>query len=410
MLRPFLRSLVAWLLLAGPAHAASTYTIAGTTYTVDEFPISASITDTSPLPLDLAIDRQTGNTIYMVPEFDRRIYSVARTATNNTTMTTITIDGPASPLFRSAASDTGTTFSPQQERIDTTSDGSVWVSQGGNCFTSSTKNNWSRIMRRRPDATWEAYTLPVDSACAVGFFVTDTTDVGRQLWVMSAGTSFLYFSRPRWWHEGETTATRYPPVDVRWTVARDFGGVRNFPAQLIRLADGRLAGTLYFGNAFFLYDPRTLAYTRVTLPTSSFLTPTGAALESSGPWKIRQHVDGNLWIAEDYAHRVTKVALRGGEAPGTQTTFDLSASLSSDENPHSLAFDASGNAWITTYPLSASGDGRLVRITNAGTVTVGPSFATISLEGGLTGIEIDSAGAIWAACFRKRRIVRLTPQ
>lgn len=407
MLRHFFRSLC-MLLVATPVLAASSITIDGTNYTVDTFPISASITDTTPLPLDLAIDKQTGNTIYMVPEFDKRIYSVARTATDGTTLTTIEISGPASPLFRSPIADVGTTFSPQQEHITTTTDGSVWVSQGGNCFTRSTKNNWSRIMRRLPDATWEAYTLPVDSACAVGFTIMDSPP-GR-MWVASAGSSYLYFTRFRWWHEGETTATRYPPVDSRWTLARDFGSGFRFPALITQLADTRLVGTLYWASAIYLLDTATLTYTQVPLTPTTTLFGAGVTLNSTGPWEVKQHADGNLWVTEDYAHRVSKIALQGGQAPGAQTVYDLSASLDSDEGPHSIAFDASGNAWVTTYPTGASGNGRLVKITNAGTVTVGPSFATISLEGGLTGIEIDSTGAIWVALFRKRAVARLTPQ
>lgn len=401
----FLRLLLSFLLLASTAHAA-TIAVGSETFLVETFAISASITDTSPLPLDIAIDKQAGNTIYMVPEFDKRIYSVARTATDGTTLTTITIDGPASPLFRSTF-DTGTTFSSQQERIATTSDGSVWVSQGGNCFTRSTKNNWSRIMRRKSDATWEAYTLPVNSACAIGFFVRDPP---TDLWVMAAGDSALFHTRMRGWHEGETNPTRYPPVDNHWWKMRDFGGGGiggggftggGFPAQLIQLRDGRLAGTIYFGTAFFLLDIRTQQFTDIALSTP----PPGTIAGSSGPWQIRQAPDGDLWIAEDYAKRVTRYDLD----TGTQTVYDLSGSLSADEGPHSLTFDGT-DVYVTTYPLAADGNGRLVKISNSGTITVGTSLATISLAGGLTGIERDSAGALWVALFRQKKIARLTRQ
>lgn len=391
------------------AHAAS-IAVGSETFTVDTFAINAAVNDTTPLPLDVAIDAATGNTIYMVAEFDKRFYSVARTAPDGTTLTTVEIQAPGSPLFRNnmAGADLGSFFSFQQERIATTSDGSVWVSQGGNIFYAGTRNNWSRIVRRTRDNTWEAYTLPVDSAGAVGFFVRDPP---TDLWVMAAGDAALYHTRLRSWHEGETSAIRYPPVDSRWSKLRSFGGggvggggftgTGGFPAQLIQLRDRRLAGTLYFGSAFFLLDLQAVTFADVALATP----PPGTTANSSGPWQIGQHPDGNLWIAEDFAKRVTKYAL----ATGAQTVFDLSASLSADEHPHSLTFDGT-DVYVTTYPLAASGNGRLVKITNAGVVTVGTSFATISLEGGLTGIQRDSAGALWVALFRKRAVARLTRQ
>lgn len=402
MFRRSLRNaLTALLFAATPAHAV-TIAVGSETFLVESFPMP-TVSDTSPLPLALAISKTNGNTIYMLPEFDKRYYTISRTATDGTTMTQVPIDGPNSPLFRSPLADTGTTFSSQQEHIQTTVDGSVWMSQGGNCFTTSINNNWSRIMRHRPDGVWEAYTLPIDGACAIGFYPSVTlgqANVG--LLVMSKGANAIYGTNTRWWHEGELVATRYPPVDYRWSTTRAYGVVNVFPAKIIQLLDGRFAGTLYFGTAFFLLDLSTQTYTQIALAAP----PPDTIAGSSGPWEIVQHpTDGNLWIAEDYAQRVTKYDIR----TGVQTVFDLSASLSADEHPHSLAIDGT-DIYLTTYSTSASGDGRLVKITNSGTVTVGTSFATISNEGGITGIVRDSGGKLWVAVFRKQKVLRLTRQ
>lgn len=382
---------------------AVTIAVGGETFLVETFPISASVTETTPLPLDLDVDARSGNTIYMVAEFDRRIYSVARTATDGTTLTTIAIEAPSSPLFRGVLADVGSFLSAQQEHIATTPDGSVWVSQGGLILYGGTKNNWSRIMRRKLDTTWEAYTLPVDSAGAIGFYVNPTANnnAASNLWVMAGADNAMYHTRLRNWHEGETAATRYPPVDTRWFKIRDLRRNGGHPAHLIQLRDGRLAGTLYWGEAVFLYNLNDESFTFVDL------TPFAGDALGSKPWQLRQHPDGNLWIVEDAAKRVTKYDL----STGAQTLYDFSASLGATEYAHSIAFDGT-DAYVTTYNSTVSGSGtaRLVKITNAGTITAGASFSTISLGGGLTGIEVDSAGKLWVCLFQQRAIARLTRQ
>lgn len=396
-MRGFLPALLSLLLCAVPAGAV-TYTLGSTVYTVATFPLPA-VTDTTPFPTTLAIATD-GSTLYTAPEFDHRLYSIARTATDATTMTATLIDAPASPLFRGVAGN-GSFVSNQNECVQTTSDGSVWLAQGGSLFTTSSLNNWSRVMRRKPDTTWEAYTLPFDSAGAIGLLVTDPPNV---LWVMAAGDNSMFTTRIRAWHEGENTATRYPPADQRWTKIRDFGigPIGSFPAQLAMLKDGRLTGTLYLVSAFFFFDRRTSQFTDVALTKA----PAGALLGSSGPWRIVQAPDEALWIAEDYAQRVTKYNI----FTGAQTVFDLSGTLSADEHPHSIAIDPGTNdVFISTYPNSIGGNGRLVRITNAGVITYGPSLATISLAGGATGIVRDSTGAIWMALDQQRKVLRLTP-
>lgn len=390
------------LLLAAPAQAV-TIAVGSETYLVETFPLPA-VSDGSPVPLDITVDAQTGATIYMCAEFDRRLYSVARAAAASTTMTAEIIPAPGSPIFRSntGGTDTGSQLSFQQEKIASTSDGSVWVSQGGNYFYNGTNNNWSRIMRRKPTGSWDAFTLPFDAAGAVGFKISDPPN---QLWVNTFGENSLFTTRLRGWHEGENSPTRYPPVDNRWTKLREFGAgpAGSFPAQLIQLKDGRIAGTLYFTSSFFIFDRNTVRFTDVALATP----PAGTTAGSSGPWQIIQDTNENLWFAEDYAQRVTKYNI----FTGVQTVYDLSASLSADEHPHSLALDAAGTGvFVTTYPISVGGDGRLVSITSAGTISIGASFATISLAGGLTGIVRTTSTEIWVALYRQSKVARLTKQ
>lgn len=385
-----------WLSL-GHAQAAS---LDG--FTVDTFPINSNVTDTNPLPLDVAIDLQTGNTIYMIAEFDRRLYSVSRTATADTVLTTTEIPAPGAPLFRSnlGGADSPSALTFAHERILATPDGSVWIAQGGNNAYNGTKNNWSRIMRRRSDGGWEAYTLPVNSAAAAGLWVSNIG--ARILWATASSANTLYMTQLRWWHEGETSPTRHPPIDNRWQVLKNFGARNKFPAQLVRLRDGRLAGTLYYASAFFILNLETDEYQEIALATP----PPGTIFGSSGPWQIRQYpTDGRLWIVEDYAKRVTVYDVNSG----VQTVHDLSSGLEEAEGPHSIAFKGT-DAYVTTYTTDANGDARLVKITNSGTVTYGTSFATIGLPGGLTGIEVDNQGTLWVALFQQKKLARLTPQ
>lgn len=379
------------LLLASIVNAAS-MTIGNASYTIDSFSVP-SPADANPLSLDVAWDKKTDR-IWMVPEFDHRVYYVVRDAAANTAMTAEAIPAPGTPLFR-GTTDVPSFNSGGAERIQTTSDGSVWVSQGGTVLYGGTNNNYSRLMRRRPDGVWNAYTLPINSAGATGFYAEDPPN---RVWVMTAIGNALYYTRVRWWHENEVSATAYPPSDQRWERVRDFGSRLKFPGHIIRLKDNRLAGTLYFGTAFFIYDPDTLNYQLTQLAPA----PPGANAGSSGPWQLAQDTNGDLWIVEDFAKRVTKVTL----TTGAQTIFDFSGQLSANEGLHSIVIDASGDVYVTSYTIPVlSGSGRLIRITN-GVAIVGPTLASVGIEVNLGGIIQTTNGEFWAAATKS--VLRIT--
>lgn len=384
-------------LLLPSSVLAVTYTLGSTTYLVETFPLP-TVTDTSPLPLAITMSRDN-TTVWLICEFDRRIYSLPRTATDQTTMTAHIVSAPTSPLFRMtlAGRDLASFISNGGEHIQTTPDGSVWAAQGGHLLYTGTGTNWSRLVRRKADGSWQAFTLPFNSSGLMGFYVDDNSDY---IWAAAAGVGALYTTRLRWWRNNEADPTLYPPVEKNWLRATSFGSLApGLPAKFSRLNDGRFIGGLYFGNAYFILDPRTDTLTRFPLPATSL--PVG-----SGPWEVRQASDGSVWIAEDYAQRVTRVAQI---TTGTQVQYDLSASLGTYEHPHSVAFEGT-DAIVTTYSTLAGTEGRLVRITANGTVSVGASFTTLGYDGGIAGIVRDGNGALWITLFREGAIARLTPQ
>ena len=393
------RLLILLLVLYAPSSVlAVTYTLGSKTYLVETFPLP-TVTDTSPLPLAITMSRDN-TTVWLICEFDRRIYSLARTATDQTSMTAHTVSAPTSPLFRTtlAGRDLASFISNGGEHIQTTPDGSVWAAQGGHLLYTGTGTNWSRLVRRKADGSWQAFTLPFNSSGLLGFYVDDNSDY---IWAAAAGVGALYTTRLRWWRNNEADPTLYPPVEKNWLRATSFGSFTpGLPAKFSRLTDGRFIGGLYFGGAYFILDPRTDTLTRFPLPAVPSL-PFG-----SGPWEVQQASDRSVWIAEDYAKRVTRVA---DVAVGAQVQYDLSASLGAHEHPHSIAFEGT-DAIITTYSTLAGTEGRLVRITASGTVSVGASLTTLGYDGGATGIVRDGNNALWVGLFRAGAIARLTPQ
>lgn len=107
------------------------------------------------------------------------------------------------------------------------------------------------------------------------------------------------------------------------------------------------------------------AQTPTDYVTTGFNTPTGIAFDASG----------NLFVADFYTYKVTKVT------PGlVQSNF-----ATVNGTPQQIAFDASGNLWL-------AGSGfiqEIEKITPAGVIT------TYSASGSPYGIAIDAAGNVF---------------
>lgn len=362
----------------------TTFALGTDTYAVDLFPLPV-VTDTTPAPLDLVI---ASGTVWLCCEFDRRIYSLPTSAVAGTPMTAIEIPAPTSPIFRTTlfGLDLPHAISQGGEQIAVGADGSIWVSQGGHNFYTGVGDNWSRIVRRLPNGTWAAYTLPVNSAGATGFLVD-----GSQLYVGTSGlgSNAVYVTRPAAWHADEIDPTTYPPKSARWSTLLDFGPQLAMPSHFVRLADKRLAVTLYTDNAVLLIDGTTV--TRVTLTAPS------------KPWVVKQGPLGGIWVTEDAGLRITRID------PTTLalTSADISGAVTSGERLHSLVFDGF-TPWFSTYNQVATGDAHVGRCPSAGTFELSPALPFAA--GGVTGLARDSSGNIWAACFRQKTIARFTKQ
>jgi hypothetical protein len=126
----------------------------------------------------------------------------------------------------------------------------------------------------------------------------------------------------------------------------------------------------------------------VTLASASLNTPLALAFDGTG----------NLWVADYLANTVmeftaSQLASGGMQAPA----ITLLAFAGSIVNPAALAFDQTGNLWVSNY-----GSSTLVAFAPSQLVTTGsqPPNVTLSSAGDLkapVGIAFDASGNLWIA-------------
>jgi len=386
-----------------------TLTIGATTYTVDTFPLPI-VVDTNPLPLDLAL---SGSTLWLSCEFDRRIYSVPVSAAPGTTMTGYDVPAAAAPMFRVLLQGQD---NPSQmtsaERIQATPDGSIWLTQGGTVYYGGAGQEHARVIRRRPNGTWQAFLIPWNTPGAIGLLVEDN---GRRLWVTNAndnaGNAVLE-THPLSWTPADTDPTRDlsnpPPLGtsaVRGWRTHAITTRNSSPAHIVKGLDGRLYVSLYFANAILAIEPNTGAQQLYPLPPP----PVGLFQNSGGPWQMAVGLSGNIWIAEDAARWLTKL----NPTTGVATVYDIAPYLNPGEGLHSVCIDLALECiWFTTYSgTGAPNAGRIGRLFNlTGVIQVSPPLTTLGYNNGATGIVLGPGGTLWAALFGAKAVARLTPQ
>jgi sugar lactone lactonase YvrE len=162
------------------------------------------------------------------------------------------------------------------------------------------------------------------------------------------------------------------------------------------------------GNTLVEYTPSQLAASGDPMPAvtisangTSLDTPYGFAFDASGDLWVTNR-DGNTLVE----YTPTQLAASGDPAPAVT----VSASGPSLGNPSGVAFDASGDLWVTN-----SGNNTLVEYTpNQLAASGDPSPAvTISANGsslnGPFSLAFDASGDLWVPNFNSNSLVEYTP-
>ncbi|MFN3390397.1 MAG: hypothetical protein ACK40N_01420 [Meiothermus ruber] len=129
-----------------------------------------------------------------------------------------------------------------------------------------------------------------------------------------------------------------------------------------------------------------------------------------GPTRLAFDASGNLWVSIPCANKVVRVAAGQLEASGTVTP---GVEITGLDAPEGLAFDASGNLWIAN-----AGAARVVKFnaSRLGASTSGPDLTIESktpspvittLDANL--LAFDASGNLWVMAFGANVFYRLTP-
>ncbi|WP_337869792.1 hypothetical protein [Meiothermus sp.] len=198
-----------------------------------------------------------------------------------------------------------------------------------------------------------------------------------------------------------STATQSPSVSAGTVALRD----------LTFDSDGNL-----WGIGGTTVDPNLVRYPAGVLGSSGSKTRDrsiniGGFSCSPGPARLAFDASGNLWVSIPCANKVVRVAASQLNASGT-VTVTPAVEITGLDAPEGLAFDASGNLWIAN-----AGAARVVKF-NASRLSASTSGPDLTIESktpspvntlGATLLAFDAGGNLWVIDPGLNILYRLTP-
>jgi sugar lactone lactonase YvrE len=338
---------------------------------------------------------------------------VANTDGNTITSYPLTASGDAGPANTISATPTSPLHQPWEIAFDGTGD--LWAA---NCSS---------------DAVIE-YTAAQLASSGAKFPSVAITDDGSGSLVCPQGLAFDAAGDLWVGNVGSPTGTTGPTAGflVEFTPAQLAHSGDPTPAVTITSTDGGgppIAGP--FGVTFDAtgdlwvseYDISVIAeYTATQLTSSGDPTPAGVihGADITGPTGLTFDAAGDLWVA-NYGHgstsgnsvvEITSTALAaGGTVTAAVVIGNPPESTGPLATPADVAFDATGNLWVTNTGNDTVVEYGATQLTSSGTptpmVTLSPD-ATGSLDSP-TGDAFDAAGGLWVANNGNSSLVQFSP-
>jgi len=149
--------------------------------------------------------------------------------------------------------------------------------------------------------------------------------------------------------------------------------------------------------------------------TQGYADDTGAAAQFSGSTGVAVDAAGNVYVADNYNHRIRKVSPTGVVttlAGSTQGYADGTGAAAQCNNPSGVAVDVAGNVYVADW-----GNNRIRKVSPAGVVTTLAGSTQGYADGtgaaakfdGPVGVAVDAAGNVYAADSSNRRICKVSP-
>jgi len=162
-------------------------------------------------------------------------------------------------------------------------------------------------------------------------------------------------------------------------------------------------------------DPTLVRYPASSLSTSGSKTPDRRINIAGitclpGARRLAFDASGNLWVSVPCANKVVRV---GAAQLGASGTVTPAVEITGLNGPEGLAFDASGNLWVANR-----GAQRVVRF-NANRLSASTSGPDLTIESKTPGpvistldaslLAFDASGNLWVVAFGANVVYRLTP-